>query len=177
MSRISEKISVGGIKLSNELVQVIFLNRSFSENFRPLFIQALAKHQVNIPFLSVSCVREQTWGSCCVAAEDIFQVKKLVALDSELKGNVEFISDVGALSIFPHRSTLKLLGLILYAVGNARLPIYGMASSISALTFITGYSYLDKAVETLLTFLELPKRHAPLKPEIRIIQQKRGSSE
>jgi len=173
MSSISEKIPVGGIKLSNELVQVVFLNRSFSENFRPLFIQTLANHQVNIPFLSVSCISEKTRGSCCVAAEDIFQVKKLVARDSELKGNVEFLSDVGALSIFPHRSTLKLLGLIFNAFGNARLPIHGMASSISALTFITGYSYLDKAVETLLTFLELPERHAPMKPEIRIIQQKR----
>jgi hypothetical protein len=173
MSCISEKIPVGGIKLSNALVHVIFLNGSFSENSRPLFVQTLANHNVNIPFLSLSFVRNNIRGSCCVAAEDINQVKKLIAQHPELERDVEFIADVGALSIFPHRSTLKLLGSILYAFGNARLPIYGMASSISALTFITGYSCLDKAVETLLTFLELPERHTPLKPEIRIIQQKR----
>ena len=173
MSISGEKIPVGGIKLSNELVQVVFLNYSSSENSRPLFIQTLADNLVNIPFLSVSCVRGEARGSCCVAAEDIFQVKKLVSLNFELKGNVEFISNVGAVSIFPHRSTLELLGLTFYAVGNAHLPVYGMVSSISALTFITGYSYLDKAVEILLTFLELPERHAPLKPEFRIKQRKK----
>jgi hypothetical protein len=75
--------------------------------------------------------------------------------------------------VFPHHSNLKLLGLALYLFGKARLPVYGMASSISSLTFITDYLQLDNAVATLLEYVDLPPNHAPFRPGIHIVQQKR----
>jgi len=81
-------------------------------------------------------MEEKIQVSCCVEADDINQTKKVVAEEPKLKENVEFISSVGALSMFPHRSNLKLMGLAFYLLGRAHLPMYGMATSISSLTFI-----------------------------------------
>ncbi|MBW1968056.1 MAG: hypothetical protein JRF45_02080 [Deltaproteobacteria bacterium] len=116
---------------------------------------------------------EKIIGSCCVAAEDINQIKKVVAGEPKLKENLEFIPGVGTLSIFPHHSNLKLMGLAFYLLGRAHLPMYGMASSISSLTFITDYSQLDKAVSIFLEYMDLPPNHSPFRPEIHVIQKTR----
>ena len=112
-------------------------------------------------------------GSCCVAAEEANRARKLIAMEPQLKENIEFISAVGALTMFPHHSNLKLLGLSFYLFGESRLPVYGMASSISSLTWITDYQQLDDAVARLLEYVDLPPNHAPFRPEIQVIQQKR----
>jgi len=108
-----------------------------------------------------------------VAAEDIHRIKKVVAGEPKLKENLEFIPGVGTLSIFPHHSNLKLLGVSFYLLSKVRLPLYGMASSISSLTFITDYSLLDEAVTTLLEYMDLPPNPAPFRPETHVIQKKR----
>lgn len=168
-----KKIKINGIKLSNELVQINLLNRSLPQDSRALFFQLLAKHQINIPFILNSGMGEKIIGSCCVAAEDVNGIKKVVEGEPKLKENLEFILDVGSLSIFPHYSNLKLLGLSFYLFGKQNLPLYGMASSVSSLTFITDYSRLDEAVFTLLEYMDLPPNHAPFRPEIQVIQKKR----
>ena len=170
---IEKKIRINGIKLSTELVQINFLNRFFPQDFRVLFFQLLAQHQINIPFILTSGMGEKIKGSCCVAVEDIHRIKKIVAEEPKLKENLQFIQDVGTLSIFPHHSKLKLLGLSFYILGKQHLPLYGMASSISSLTFITDYSQLDNAVSILLEYMDLPPNHAPFRPEIHVIQKKR----
>jgi hypothetical protein len=170
---IDKKLRINGIKLSTELVQVNIFNRFFAQDFRPLFFQLLAQHQINIPFILISGMEEKIAGSCCVATEDINRIKEVVAGKPELSESLEFVPGVGTLSIFPHYSNLKLLGLSFYLFGRQRLPLYGMASSISSLTFITDYSRLDEAVTTLLEYMDLPSNHAPFRPEIHVIQKKR----
>ena len=170
---IDKKIRINGIKLSTELVQINLLNRFFPQDFRVLFFQLLAQHQINIPFILTSGMGEKIIGSCCVAAQDIHRIKKVVEEEPKLKENLEFIPGVGTLSIFPHHSKLKLLGLSFYLLGKQHLPLYGMASSISSLTFITDYSQLDNAVSILLEYMDLPPNHAPFRPEIHVIQKKR----
>ena len=170
---IDKKIKINGIKLSVELVQINLLNHSFPKDSRGLFFQLLAQHQINIPFILTSGMGEKIVGSCCVAAEDINRIKKIAEGETKLKENLEFIPEVGALSIFPHHSNLKLLGLSFYLFGRKYLPIYGLASSISSLTFITDYSQLDNAVSIFLEYMDLPPNHAPFRPEIHVIQRKR----
>ena len=170
---IDKKIRINGIKLSGELVQVNLLNRSFPQDFRVLFFQLLSQHQINIPFILTSGLGEKIIGSCCVAVEDIHRIKMVVEGEPNLKENLEFIPGVGTLSIFPHHSKLKLLGLSFYLFGRKHLPLYGMASSISSLTFTTDYSQLDRAVSILLEYMDLPRNHAPFRPEIHVIQKKR----
>ncbi|MDH3837238.1 MAG: hypothetical protein OET07_16830 [Desulfobacteraceae bacterium] len=170
---IDKKIRINGIKFSTELVQINLLNGSFPQDSRPLFFQLLAQDHINIPFILISGMGEKNIGSCCVAAEDFHRTKKVVAGETKLKEKLEFIQGVGALSIFPHHSNLKLLGVSFYLLSKAHLPLYGMASSISSLTFITDYSLLDEAVTTLLEYMVLPPNHAPFRPEIHVIQKKR----
>ena len=170
---LNKKIRINGIKLSNELVQINLLNGSRAQDFRALFFRLLNQNQINIPFVLVTGMGEKIQSSCCVATEDINRVKKLVAMEPELKENIELFAAVGALTLFPHHSNLKLLGLSFYIIGQARLPLYGMASSISSLIFITDYSQLDNAVSTLLEYVDLPPNHAPFRPKIHVIQQKR----
>jgi len=170
---LTKKIRINGIKLSAELFQVNILDRFFPQDSRSLFFRLLSQNQINTPFILVTGMGEKIQGSCCVAAEDANHVKKLVGMEPELKENVEFLSAVGALSMFPHHSNLKLLGLCFYLFGEARLPVYGMASSISSLTFITDYPQLDNVVLMLLEYVDLPPNHAPFRPEIHVIKQKR----
>ena len=170
---LNKKIRINGIKLSNELVQTNLLNGSRARDFRALYFGLLAQNQINIPFVLVTGMGEKIQGSCCVAAEDVKRTKQLVAMEPALKETIEFISSVGALSVFPHQSKLKLLGLCVYILGKVGLPLYGMATSISSLTFITDYSQLDGAASVLLKYLDLPPNHAPFRPEIQVIQQKR----
>ena len=170
---INKKIRINGIKLSTELVQINLLNGSFPQDSRPLFFQLLAQHQINIPFILTSGMGEEIIGSCCVSAEDVRRVKIAVEGEPNLKEYLEFIQGIGTLSIFPHHSKLKLLGLSFYLLGKQHLPLYGMASSISSLTFITDYSQLDNAVSILLEYMDLPPNHAPFRPEIHVIQKKR----
>lgn len=173
MEDIDKKIRINGIKLSGELVQINLLDRFPQQDFQALFFRFLAHHQINIPFILATGMGEKIQGSCCVAAADADHVKQLVAMASELKGNVEFVTAVGALSMFPHRSNLKLLGLFFYLIGEICLPVHAMASSISSLTFIIDYPQLDNAVERLLEYVDLPPNHAPFRPEIQVIQQKK----
>jgi len=111
--------------------------------------------------------------SCCVDAGDINRIKKMVALEPNLRETVEFISSVGALTLFPHRSNLKLMGLALFLFGREQIPMHGIASSISALTFITDFPILDNAVSIFLKYVDLPPNHAPFRPETQVIQKKR----
>ena len=73
---------------------------------------------------------------------------------------------VGIISIFPHHSALKILGIIMVSWGRQSIPIHGIATSLSAISFTTDYHVIDKAVEVLQALFQLPDDHAPLKPEI-----------
>jgi hypothetical protein len=170
---IDKQVRINGVKLSKELVQINIFNRLIPQYSRSLFFQLLAQYQINIPFILISGMGEKILGSCCVAAEDINRTKEVVAGEPRLSESLEFVPGVGTLSIFPHHSNLKLLGLSFYLFGKQGLPLYGMASSISSLTFITDYSRLDEAVSTLLEYMDLPPNHAPFRPEIHVIQKKR----
>ncbi len=169
----NKKIRINGIKLSTRLAQINFLDDSLPEDARPLFFQLLSQHQINIPFILITNLGEKILSSCCVDAEDINRVKNVIDKEPALKENIELISSVGALSIFPHYSNLKLLGLSFYLFGKQNFPLYGMASSISSLTFTLNYSQLDEAVSILLEYMELPPNHSPFRPKINVIQKKR----
>ena len=166
MQAIKEKIRIGGIKLSDELVLLNLMSPERSTSFASFFFQILKKNQINMPFLSTSYVDRKFRLSCCVLAQDIDCVKALINSEDRLRGQVEFIHATGMLSLFPHQSRLKVLGLSLYAFANSLLPLYGMASSISTLTFITSYSQLDRAVASLEEYMDLPPNHSPFNPDM-----------
>jgi hypothetical protein len=63
-----------------------------------------------------------------------------------------------------------LLEGILGAFARAGLPVHGVASSLSALTFATDYGRLNTAARTLLEMADLPSNPIPARPQWRVKQ-------
>jgi len=166
----TERIRIDGIKLSTELVAINFRNLPDTKDCISRFCQILSKNRVNIFSLSTTWAGENPQISCCVAAEDRSLVRELIDSELDLASNVEFISAVGLLSLFPHRFSLKILGLVLHVFGNERLPLYGLISSLSVLTCITDYDQLHRAVVALQEYLDVPPDQISLRPEIHVRQ-------
>ncbi len=159
------KLPVGGLKLSSELVQIRLLpNSGFSvhEMFR-----RLADHRINVTMLSLDATDGELTGIGCIFAEDRVQAEAALL---PLGAAVNMLSPVGALTVFPHQARMLLIGKILSAMGKNGLPVYGMASSHSALTLTTDYRRLDDAVSAVCRVVSLPENHAPFRPEFRVKQ-------
>jgi hypothetical protein len=159
------KLPIGGLKLSSELVQIRLLPDSgFSVTE---MLRLLADHRINVTMVSLDATDGELTGIGCIFAED--RVPAESALQS-LAAAIDMLSPVGALTIFPHQARLLLIGKILSALGEDGLPVYGMASSHSALTLTTDYRRLDDAVSAVCRIVSLPENHAPFRPEFRVKQ-------
>jgi aspartokinase len=166
----THKTKIEGIKLSNELIAITFRNIADSENLISHVCQLLARNQINMPFLSLIRTGKENQLSCCFSAQEKDRVTDIIHSESRISATAEFIHAVGLLSIFPHQSSMNILGLSLRAIGKARLPIYGLASSLSALTFVMDYSRLNTAVASLREYMDIPSDQISLQPEIRVRQ-------
>lgn len=163
---VTEKVRISGIKLSSELVLLYVPdpdNSGFS--ISPLF-HILNEKRINMPFVAVSSMDTGFSGSCCVSSQDIDHVRNIVDADDILKTKVQCIHGVGMVSVFPHRRSMKVLGLSLHAFAKEHIPLLGMASSISALTFITDYIRLDEAAVSLAGYLNLPMNYTLLRDDL-----------
>jgi hypothetical protein len=163
-------IDVGGVKVSRELVQFNWIGNQ--EEFVPglRLFRLLAENRINIPFLCIGAADSGTLGFCCVESECFQRVEKLLEQDPPMRQNIRVIASVGTLTLFPHKCNLALLAIVLYELGNAGLPIHGIGTSLSALTFSTDYAVLNQAVHILGRILNLPSNHAPFRSEFRVQQ-------
>jgi aspartokinase len=164
------RIDISGIKISRELIQFNWLKDA--EKIVPglPFFCRIAENKINITFLGMGRDKKNSFSFCCVETEYFDQVQQLMKQDPEIQKNVEMINSVGTLTLFPHQSNFKLLGLVLTELGRNGLPIYAIGTSISALTFSTKYSLLNEAINKLGQVLNLPPDHAPFRPEFRVKQ-------
>ncbi len=160
-----QKFSIGGLKLSLELIQI----RLFPDAGLPVteMFRRLADQQVNLIGVILDAVDGQMTGVCYISVEDRQAAEQ--ALQS-FEGLYELQSPVGLLTIFPHQSRSELMGRIFSALGHAGLPVYGITSSLSSLTITTDYRRLDDAVSTVCQVVTLPDNHAPFRPEFRVKQ-------
>jgi hypothetical protein len=159
------KFSVGGLKLSLELIQIRLLSEAgvtAAEIFR-----RLADKQINLAGVTLDALDGQPAGVCYLSAEDRSSAE--CALEP-FKNSFEILAPVGALTIFPLQSRLELIGRLLSALNSIGLPVYGMATSLSSLTITTDYRRLDEAVSAVCQVVTLPDNHAPFRPEFRIKQ-------
>ena len=162
------KIRVDGIKLSQELIHISIFSRPGKEDLNTRFLRSMAENRINCPILFYSAMDRRCQGAVCVTVEDSHRLNQMLDLDSDLKENVKYISPVGAVSLFPHKSSLRFLGCLMHVFGKAGLPIYGMATSLSVLTLTTDFQMLDRAIESLKPYISLPPNHAPFKSQLRI---------
>ncbi len=164
------KIRISGVKLSWELAQFNCAETSGRVVWTARLIRYMAENRINISFLCFNSGDKGTTSSCCVAAEDFGAAKRLLNQEPRIKDHLDIIAPVGTLTLFPHHDSLALLGLVISEFGKADIPIHGIGTSISALTFSVDYRRLDRAVGVLEAVLELPANHAPFRPEFRVKQ-------
>lgn len=166
-----KKIRVNGIKMSGELIQVNLMQPDDPKDLNALFLKSAAENRINLTFLSCTALGMQRQMSYCVASADFERLKTILALDPDLKKNAALIASVGCISIFPHAFSLKFIGLLTHVFHTARLPLYGIATSLSVVTLTTDFRQIDTAVTSLCAHLKLPSNHAPFAteaPEMRI---------
>ena len=162
------KIRVNGIKCSRELIHINILPTHGKRNLNAIFLRSMTENRINVTFLSYSALAARVQGSFCVALEDLERLNNILMLDPDLKENVECISPVGSITIFPHKFSLNFFGCLLHVFGKAGLPLYGMAASLSALTLTTDFHLLDDAIRAIEPHVSLPPNHAPFYSQIRL---------
>jgi len=164
-AEVHERIRIGGIKLSPDLAQFSYVRTTTEPCFLAPAMAAIGERHINIIYLSLVCTKDTTSLNFCVAAEHQADVESIllqyVADPSRLHCN----RSAGTLTLFPHRNSLHLLGRVLTACGCHTLPVSGLLSSISALTFLTAYPSLDDTAQALSSMVELPANHTPLHPQ------------
>lgn len=159
------KFSIGGLKLSLELIQIRLLpNAGMTVNE---MLCRLTDNQINLFGVALDTVDGRLAGICCLSAED--RSTAVCALQP-FEGSYEILSPVGALTIFPIQSRLALMSRLVSVLGTAGLPIYGMVSSPSSFTITTDYERLDEAVSAVCQVVTLPDNHAPFRPEFHVRQ-------
>lgn len=168
--RILQRIRVGGIKLSPELAQFTYTRPTAEKCFFNASLESIAHQNINISYLSLSCSENSVSTSFCVANEYLTTVQGILSTSGIRQEYLLCISSVGSLTIFPHRNNLSMLGRVLRIFGSYKLPVFGVCTSVSALSVITRYSDLENATIALEGILELPENHSPFRQEFNIQQ-------
>jgi aspartokinase len=138
-------IRIDGLKRSRELVQLRFSDALESGVPGIRIFKDLTEMRINIHYLSRITFEKKSYTSFCIAPEAEEQVRSIVEADLCLKNQVTYVPSVGLLSLFPHQFNLSVVGKSLRALRKSSISVFGMATSISSITFITEYGQLDKA--------------------------------
>lgn len=164
-----QKVRIGGIKFSEELVQVTVACKSPHDSSISQLLKLIAERAINIPFLCHSTVSKTPESIFCVDHCEFGKVQHILDLsfDSERVG---ITSSVGTLTVFPHKNDFRLLGRIIALFGSQSFPIHSLSTSISAIAVNTDYFLLDEITEQLSLVLELPENHAPFRQGFRVTQ-------
>lgn len=169
-TRIPERISVGGIKLSPELVQFSYTRPTAEHDSLASAVKLIAGRRINITYFSSSATSGQISVSLCVEAAHHMAVNGILRTAVKSPQHLQCMPSVGTLTVFPHRNSFVLPGRILQAFAVNNLPIYGLCTSISALSVVTAFNRLDSAITALGDIVELPRNHSPFRQELTIRQ-------
>ncbi|MDM8515865.1 hypothetical protein QUF76_06665 [Desulfobacterales bacterium HSG16] len=166
----NDKLRIGGIKYSGGIVQAN-LNYTASETDPGrLLFRLFTVQKINASMITHNTKGDEIYLSCCVSNNDRQKIEYPIEGYDTLKNRIWFREELGLLSIFPHKSRIHVLGYTLKAFSNVEIPVYAMATSISAITFVTRYQFMEKAVEALKSYFILPDHHTPFKPEFHVKQ-------
>ena len=168
-----EKLKIGGLKQSLELCQFDLKGVHSSEEIASKVSKLLLSKKINMEFLTHSTYRNNYYQlTFCISQDKFSPALEILKKEDSLPIGWEINSrgNVGIITVFPHQSAIKILGVIMVSWTSQSIPIYGIATSLSAISFITDYQLIDKAIGVIQDLFQLPEDHSPLKPEIRYVQ-------
>ncbi len=166
----SERIRVGGIKISSELVQFVYTCPSHTEFKIQSALEKLASRNINITYLTFATSGNVITSSFCVTSDNITTVQGIIHSNTDSSDIIQIFPSVGSLTLFPHRNSIAMCGKVLKLFGKHNLVVYGVCTSISTLTLITDFSRLNDAITALEEIVELPENHSPFQQEFQIRQ-------
>jgi aspartokinase len=164
-----EKVKLGGMKQSLELCQFELRGPDSREWIVPRVSKLLASQKINIAFLTYN---QQNKGfhqlTICPLQYDFTRTSGILNTKGILPRGwgIQSREHVGILTVFPHHSPIKILGLVMVSWATQSIPIYGIATSLSAISFITDYHTIERGIEVVQNSFQLPDDHAPIKPEL-----------
>ncbi|MFN2354212.1 MAG: hypothetical protein ABR512_06780 [Desulfopila sp.] len=159
----ADTLRLGGITLSDELVQLDILDSGSSNKRFLALLQRVASARVAIPNLHQGLAGGKLQSTICLTAEDFASLSR--DPDGELDGRwCSVRRSIGTISLFPHRFDLALYGRLINVLHKRGIPVHGMSSSVSALVIHTDYNLLEDGVAAILTLCHLPDNHTPLRP-------------
>ena len=170
---VMERLKIGGVKLSVEFCHFELRGSDPPQKTASTVSKALASEKINIEFLTYNSSKDGVYQiSICVNQDKFYSTSKIFQKKGCLPVNWEVSSreKIGMVTIFPYHSALAILGVIMATWGGNAMPIYGVATSLSAISFLTDFQAIDKAVEVIESSFQLPDNHAPLKPELHYYQ-------
>ena len=167
------KLKIGGLKQSLELCQFNLRGLDSSEEIASKVSKLLLSQKINMEFLTYYPHRNSYHQlTFCISQDKFSTTSEILKNEGCLPIGWEINSrgKVGIITIFPHQSAIKILSGIMLSWAAQSIPIYGIATSLSAISFVTDYQLIDKAIDVIQDLFQLPEDHAPLKPEIRYRQ-------
>ncbi|MDA8141200.1 MAG: hypothetical protein M0036_21355 [Desulfobacteraceae bacterium] len=167
----AEKIPINGLKQSEQLSAFWVQPGHLPDPTMPKLCRALAAEQINIAFLNHSTIGAPAPGLCCIDANDRAKAIAIIRSDHELSQSVQVGEQgVGLLSLYPHQASLRVLGTALETLNNRGIMVYGLGSSIAALTFVIDYARMEEAAESLSQQLKLPPDATPSAVDFKVRQ-------
>jgi hypothetical protein len=167
-----EQIRIEGVKLSQELVTLHLRRLTHIEATLSRLCKNLGDNQINMQFLSTRRMDGNNQITLCLDSESSDFIRSLVGSEPELASLAEILAPTGLLTLFPHHFKLKTLGLVLQCFGKASFPLYGLASSLSSLTFLLKYHDLESAIECLREKIDIHPDKIERRPKIRVRQSR-----
>jgi aspartokinase len=141
-------IPIDGLSLAGGLVEARLCKPSGPTEEVRDFVRLLARHRINMN-LFVGTLVDGVNIVSCIADTEGNRLKDLTGSIRGFGGEIKLSGPVGLISLFPHRSSLKVVGSAVTALVRAHIPLGGFCSSLSAVTFIIDRAHQEKALSTL----------------------------
>jgi aspartokinase len=164
-----EKVKLGGMKQSLELCQFDLRGPDSPDRIVPRVSKLLAAQKINIAFLTYNQLNKGFHQlTICPHQYDFTRTAGILNAKGTLPSDwaIQSREHVVILTVYPHRSPIHILGCMMVSWTEQSIPIYGIATSLSAISFITDYHTIDKGIEVIQNSFQLPDDHAPIKPEL-----------
>jgi hypothetical protein len=94
-------VRIGGIKFSEELVQVTVAYKASGDSSIHELLRLIAEKDINISFLCHSMVTTIPESCFCVDRSELYKVQQILNFSSFQNEHVEIIPSVGTLTLFP----------------------------------------------------------------------------
>jgi aspartokinase len=167
------EISIKGLKLTGPFAALWVAATGLKASTLAALYRLLTGHRVNIAYMTAGDAMSEEPALCCIDRSEAARVSALLDNDPQFRDRIRVGRDVGLLTFYPHRSSVTVLGSALQLLGEHGIGIYGMASSISALSFVVAFEQLETAGTILSRGLQLPDSATPIRDTIKVRQKQR----